>query len=46
MRALNIHGLNVTMPHKNDSLEFLDEVDPAGKVLDSVNTVLNKEGKL
>jgi len=46
MRALNIHGLNVTMPHKNAVIEYLDEVDPAGKAAASVNTILNKNGKL
>ncbi|MGA3290472.1 MAG: shikimate dehydrogenase [Candidatus Bathyarchaeia archaeon] len=46
MRALTIHGLNVTMPHKNAVVKYLDEVDPAGKVIASVNTILNKDGRL
>ena len=29
MRALGIHGLNVTMPHKNAVIKYLDEVDPS-----------------
>jgi shikimate dehydrogenase len=46
MRALSIHGLNVTMPHKNAVIQYLDEVDPAGKMIASVNTILNKDGRL
>ncbi len=46
MRALSIHGLNVTMPHKNAVIKFLDEVDPTGKAIGSVNTILNKDGRL
>ena len=46
MRALSIHGLNVTMPHKNAVIQYLDEVDPAGKIIASVNTILNKDGRL
>ena len=46
MRALTIHGLNVTMPHKNAVIKYLDEVDPAGKTIASANTILNKDGRL
>ena len=46
MRALSIHGLNVTMPHKNAVIKYLDEVDPAGKAIASANTILNKDGRL
>src|SRR3989337_1435604 len=46
MRALGIHGLNVTMPHKSAVTNFLDEVDPAAKFVGSVNTILNCDGKL
>ena len=46
MRALNIHGLNVTMPHKNAVIKYLDEIDPTAKTITSVNTILNKDNKL
>ncbi len=46
MRALNIHGLNVTMPHKEAVIKCLDEIDPTAKFLNSVNTIQNKDGKL
>jgi shikimate dehydrogenase len=46
MRGLGIHGLNVTMPHKNKVVIYLDELDEAVKFLGSANTILNKSGKL
>ena len=46
MRALTIHGLNVTMPHKSTVINYLDEIDQASKTIGSVNTILNKAGRL
>jgi shikimate dehydrogenase len=46
MRALGIQGLNVTMPHKNAVISFLDEVDQTATFLNAVNTIKNKNGKL
>jgi shikimate dehydrogenase len=46
IRGLGIHGLNVTMPHKNKVIDYLDEMDPTVKFLSSANTILNREGKL
>lgn len=46
MRGLGIRGLNVTMPHKEAVIAYLDEVDSAAKFLGSVNTILNDNGKL
>jgi shikimate dehydrogenase len=46
MRALGIHGLNVTMPHKTTVIPHLDEVDKTARFLNTVNTIHNKNGKL
>ena len=46
MRALGIHGLNVTMPHKTTVIPHLDEVDKTARFLNAVNTIHNKNGKL
>jgi len=46
MRSLGIHGLNVTMPHKNAVINYLDKIDQAAKFIGAVNTILNNEGKL
>jgi shikimate dehydrogenase len=39
MRTLGIGGLSVTMPHKQDVADAVDELDPAAAALHSVNTV-------
>jgi shikimate dehydrogenase len=46
MRGLGIHGLNVTMPHKNAVIAYLNTMDTAVKFLGSANTILNEDGKL
>jgi shikimate 5-dehydrogenase len=46
MRSLGIRGLNVTMPHKNAVIPYLDEVDEIAKFLCSVNSIFNDNGKL
>ncbi len=46
MKILNAKGFNITMPYKGQVMEFLDEIDRAADMIGSVNTVLNKDGKL
>ena len=46
MQGLGIRGLNVTMPHKNAVIKYLDEVDPTVKFLGSANTLLNDDCRL
>jgi len=46
MRALNIKGLNVTIPHKVDVIQFLDELDPLAEKIGAVNTIVNDGGLL
>ena len=46
MRALNIKGLNVTIPHKVAVVQFLDELDPLAEKIDAVNTIVNDNGRL
>jgi shikimate dehydrogenase len=40
MKTLRIGGLAVTAPHKRDAAFAVDEVDVAGRALESVNTVV------
>lgn len=44
--ALNIAGVNVTIPHKEKIIEFLDEVSDEARLIGSVNTVSNERGRL
>lgn len=46
MRALNIRGLNVTIPHKVAVIPFLDEIDPLAEKIGAVNTITNDNGIL
>jgi len=46
MRALNIRGLNVTIPHKVAVIRFLDELDPLAAKIGAINTIVNDDGVL
>ena len=46
VRALNFAGLNVTAPHKIEVMSYLDEISDEAKAYGSVNTVVNKNGRL
>ncbi|NLF88535.1 shikimate dehydrogenase [Candidatus Bathyarchaeota archaeon] len=46
IRALNFRGLNVTMPHKKSVMANLDRIDLSAQIIDSVNTILNKDNLL
>ncbi|SEA81471.1 shikimate dehydrogenase [Desulfuromusa kysingii] len=46
LRALDIAGVNVTIPHKEAILPLLDRIDPAAQLIGAVNTVVNKNGIL
>ncbi len=46
VRALDIAGLNVTIPHKISIVSLLDELDESASLVGAVNTVKNDRGKL
>jgi shikimate dehydrogenase len=46
IRAFNLRGLNVTIPHKVEVLPFLDRLDPLAEKIGAVNTIVNDEGVL
>ena len=46
MRALNIRGLNVTIPHKVAVIPFLDKVESLVEKIGAVNTIVNDDGVL
>lgn len=45
-REKEIHGFNITMPHKADIIPFLDEIDEEARRYQAVNTVQIANGKL
>jgi shikimate dehydrogenase len=46
LRVLNVRGFNVTVPHKEGIIEYLDFVDEDAEFLGAVNTVKNEDGQL
>ena len=40
MRAFNMRGVNLTIPHKVAVLQYLDEIRPAAALMGAVNTVV------
>lgn len=45
-KSIGVKGLNVTMPHKNAVMNYLDEVDATAKNIGAVNTILSNNGRL
>ena len=46
LKAVGIAGFNVTIPHKEAIIPFLDRIDPLAKAIGAVNTVVNEDGEL
>ncbi|NLM45943.1 MAG: shikimate dehydrogenase [Firmicutes bacterium] len=46
IRALDMVGMNVTVPHKEAVIPYLDELDISARRCGAVNTIVNREGRL
>ena len=46
LQALNISGVNVTIPHKEAVFEYLEQVDDAARDIGAVNTITIRDGRL
>ena len=46
VRFGEIHGLNVTIPHKQNVIEFMDELTPTAKTIGAVNVIYARDNKL
>ena len=46
IRSGEITGLNVTIPHKQNVIEFMDELTPTAQAIGAVNTICMRENKL
>lgn len=46
IKAMNIRGVNVTIPHKVNIIPLLDEIDPLAREIGAVNVLVNNTGKL
>ncbi len=45
-QILNFRGINVTLPHKEKIIQYLDEIQEEAALLEAVNTVLFKKEKI
>ena len=46
VRSRELHGLNVTIPHKQTVIPYLDELTPTAKAIGAVNTIYLRNGQL
>ena len=46
VRAMQFLGVNITIPHKEKVLRYLDEIDPHAADIGAVNTIVNRNGRL
>lgn len=46
IRALNMRGINLTIPHKVAAVAYLDELSEAAEIIGAVNIVVNRDGVL
>jgi len=46
VRSGEIHGLNVTIPHKQNVIELMDELTPTAQAIGAVNTIYLREDRL
>lgn len=46
LKAMKMRGINCTLPHKIDVLQYLDDISPSASLIGAVNTVVNNNGML
>ena len=46
MTALGIRGFNVTIPHKESAIQYMNNLSEEVTMIGSVNTIVNDQGKL
>lgn len=46
IRALNIQGVNLTIPHKEIAVPYLDEIDKDAEIIGAINTIVRRKNRL
>lgn len=46
LKTLNIKGINVTLPHKENAIKFIDKVDEIAQKIGAINTIKNEDSFL
>lgn len=46
LRAMNFRGVNLTIPHKVEVIQYLDELSEAAELIGAVNVIIHENGQL
>tara|TARA_Y100001970_G_C14246733_1_gene868869 strand:+ start:3131 stop:3946 length:816 start_codon:yes stop_codon:yes gene_type:complete len=46
IRNSKLHGINVTIPYKEQIINFIDDINPRAKEIGSINCIMYSQGKL
>ena len=46
LRAMNFAGINLTIPHKVNALQYMDQLTPNAQLIGAINTVIAHDGAL
>ena len=46
VRVMGYRGLSVTIPHKVEAMQGVDDVDETASIIGCINTVVNDDGRL
>lgn len=46
LKAFGMRGINCTIPHKIEVMQYLDEISESAKIIGAVNTIVNDGGRL
>jgi shikimate dehydrogenase len=46
IRAMEFRGVNITIPHKVEVMDYIDIIDEGARVIGAVNTIVNDDGRL
>lgn len=45
LKEIGVKGISVTIPFKQDTMKYLDEIDDTARGIGAVNTIVNKSGR-
>ena len=46
IRTLDMMGVNLSMPHKVEAIQYIDELSESAELIGAINTIVNRDGKL
>lgn len=46
LKAMNMRGINLTIPHKVNAVQYVDKLSPEAEIIGAINVIVNKDGVL